>query len=62
MCRGTSGSLLRVEHIMFIDLNIIKTMTKHPILRVDAKKGIFSMFFLSDYLGKYLIYRVPFIS
>ena len=48
MCQGTSGSLLRVEDVKFIDLNIIKTLSERPILRVDAKKGIFSMFFLSD--------------
>ena len=42
MCRATAGSLLRVENIKFIDLNIIKTLSKHPLLRVDAKKGMFS--------------------
>ena len=51
MCQRTTGSLLRVEHIKFLDLNIIKTLTKHSILRVDAKKGKHNLFFKKIYLG-----------
>ena len=40
ICRRTSGSLLRVEHVKMIDKNIVKTLSKHPVFRMDAKKGI----------------------
>ena len=45
ICQGTSGSLLSVEQVKIIDLNIVKSLSKHPILRIDAKKGI--LFFSS---------------
>ena len=51
MCQRTTGSLLRVEHIKFLDLIIIKSLTKHSILRVDAKKGKHNLFFKKIYLG-----------
>ena len=40
VCRHSSGSLLRVEHIKLLDLNLIKTLSKDVVLRIDAKKGI----------------------
>ena len=40
ICRRTSGSLLRVEQVKMIDKNIVKTLSKHPVFRMDAKKGI----------------------
>ena len=47
ICQETSGSLLRVEQVKIIDLNIVKSLSKHPIFRIDAKKGI--SFFSSTY-------------
>ena len=42
ICRHSSGSLLRVEHIKLLDLNLIKTLSKDEVvvLRIDAKKGM----------------------
>ena len=39
ICRRSSGSLLRVEHIKLMDLNLIKTLSKDVVLRIDANKG-----------------------
>ena len=49
ICQGTSGSLLKVEQVKIIDLNIIKSLSKHPIFRIDGKKGI-SFFHQSTYV------------
>ena len=49
ICQGTSGSLLKVEQVKIIDLNIIKSLSKHPIFRIEGKKGI-SFLFSSKYL------------
>ena len=42
ICQSTSGSLLRVEHIKFINLIMIKSLKKDLVLRIDAKKGTYT--------------------
>ena len=38
-CKSKSGSLLKVEQIKFIDLRVVRTVSKYPIFRIDAIKG-----------------------
>ena len=39
LCEDSFGSLLRVEQLKFIDWDIMKTVTRYPIFRLDARKG-----------------------